>query len=105
MWIFRLLPVKDLCREILILAGTRWLLPTRYTARGTRSPLCMNNLDSAVLNKEFVKIGATRDGSSFRHCALGEIGTVELESFWTAARREAVSDPRSQKRDLGHPSV
>jgi hypothetical protein len=65
----------------------------------------MNNLDGAVLNKEFVKIGAIRDGGSFRHYALGEIGRVELESFWTAARREGVSDPRSQNRDLGHPSV
>jgi putative transposase len=43
--------------------------------------------------------------SSFRHYALGEIGTVEIESFWTAARREGVSDPRSRKRDMGNPSV
>jgi putative transposase len=42
--------------------------------------------------------------SSFRHYATGEIGTVEIESFWTAARREALCDPRSQKRDLGQPS-
>ncbi len=26
--------------------------------------------------------------SSFRHYATGEIGAVEIESFWTAARRE-----------------
>jgi putative transposase len=26
--------------------------------------------------------------SSFRHYALGAIGTVEIESFWTAARRD-----------------
>jgi len=40
--------------------------------------------------------------SSFRHYATGEIGTVEIESFWTAARREGLWDPRSQNRDLGH---
>jgi putative transposase len=33
--------------------------------------------------------------SSFRHYATGEIGTVEIESFWTAARREGLRDPRS----------
>jgi len=42
--------------------------------------------------------------SSFRHYATGEVGTVEIESFWTAARREALGIPRSQKRDLGHPA-
>jgi putative transposase len=26
--------------------------------------------------------------SSFRHCATGEIGTVEIESQWTARKRE-----------------
>jgi len=41
--------------------------------------------------------------SSFRHYATGEIGTVEIESFWTGARRDGRPDPRSQKRDLGHP--
>ena len=41
--------------------------------------------------------------SSFRHYATGEIGTVEIESFWTAALRESLRNPRSQKRDLGHP--
>jgi putative transposase len=41
--------------------------------------------------------------SSFRHYATGEIGTVEIESFWTGARREVLLDPRSQTRDLGHP--
>jgi hypothetical protein len=25
---------------------------------------------------------------SFRHCAMGEIGSVEIESEWTALRRE-----------------
>jgi len=40
--------------------------------------------------------------SSFRHYASGEIGTVEIESPWTAARRDGLSDPRSQDRDLGH---
>lgn len=34
--------------------------------------------------------------SSFRHYATGEIGTVEIESFWTGARRDGL-------RDLGHP--
>jgi putative transposase len=38
--------------------------------------------------------------SSFRHYASGEMGTVEIESFWTGARRDGLSDPRSQKRDL-----
>ena len=31
------------------------------------------------------------------------MGTVEIDSVWTAARREGLCDPRSQKRDLGHP--
>jgi putative transposase len=43
--------------------------------------------------------------SSFRHYATGEIGTVEIESFWTGARREGLLDPMSQNRDLGHPIV
>jgi putative transposase len=43
--------------------------------------------------------------SSFRHYAFGEIGTVEIESFWTGARRDGLLDPRSQSRDLGHPSL
>jgi putative transposase len=43
--------------------------------------------------------------SSFRHYTTGGIGTVEIESFWTAARREGSCDPRSPNaRDLGHPS-
>ena len=41
--------------------------------------------------------------SSFRHYATGEIGMVEIESFWTAGRRESLRDPRSQNRDLRHP--
>jgi putative transposase len=41
--------------------------------------------------------------SSFRHYATGEMGTVEIESFWTGARRDGLIDPRSQNRDLGHP--
>ncbi len=43
--------------------------------------------------------------SSFRHYATGEIGTVEIESFWTGARRDGLLDPRSQSRDLGHPII
>jgi putative transposase len=43
--------------------------------------------------------------SSFRHYATGEIGTVEIESFWTGARKDGLIDPRSQTRDLGHPSL
>src|ERR1035441_4534057 len=43
--------------------------------------------------------------SSFRHYASGEVGTVQIESFWTGARRDGLIDPRSQKRDLGHPSM
>jgi putative transposase len=41
--------------------------------------------------------------SSFRHYSTGLRGTVEIESFWTGARRDGLCDPRSQKRDLGHP--
>jgi putative transposase len=41
--------------------------------------------------------------SSFRHYATGAVGTVEIESFWTGARRDGLRDPRSQNRDLGHP--
>jgi len=41
--------------------------------------------------------------SSFRHYATGIEGTVEIESFWTGARRDGLLDPRSQRRDLGHP--
>jgi putative transposase len=41
--------------------------------------------------------------SSFRHYAAGTEGTVEIESFWTGARRDGLRDPRSQGRDLGHP--
>ena len=43
--------------------------------------------------------------SSFRHYATGNQGTVEVESFWTQARRDGVIDPRSQNRDLGHPEI
>src|ERR1035441_7428879 len=46
-----------------------------------------------------------REWSSFRHYATGEIGTVEIESFWTGARRDGLLDPRSQNRDLGHPII
>jgi putative transposase len=41
--------------------------------------------------------------SSFRHYLTGIEGTVEIESFWTGARRDGLVDPRSQNRDLGHP--
>jgi putative transposase len=41
--------------------------------------------------------------SSFIHYSTGMENTVEIESFWTAARREALGNLRSQKRDLGHP--
>ncbi|MGA2807163.1 MAG: transposase [Terracidiphilus sp.] len=41
--------------------------------------------------------------SSYWHYATGEIGTVEIESLWTGARRDGLIDPRSQSRDLGHP--
>jgi putative transposase len=43
--------------------------------------------------------------SSFYHYATGEIGAVEIESFWTVARREGLRDPKSQSRDLGHPTL
>jgi putative transposase len=43
--------------------------------------------------------------SSFRHYATGEIRTVEIESCWTGARREELIDPRSQNRNLGHPTL
>jgi hypothetical protein len=32
-------------------------------------------------------------------------GAVEIESFWTGARRNGLRDPMSQSRDLGHPFV
>ena len=41
--------------------------------------------------------------SSFRHYATGELGAVEIESFWTGARRDGLRDPRPQSRDIGHP--
>ncbi len=52
--------------------------------------------------------------SSFRHWWTGEVGTVEIESNWTAARRGGLGmslgggisgfpKPTSQKRDVGHP--
>jgi putative transposase len=43
--------------------------------------------------------------SSFRHYATGERGPVEVESFWTQARRDGLIDPRSQNRALGHPKM
>ena len=43
--------------------------------------------------------------SSFWHYATGVEGTVEIESFWTGARRDRLRDPRSQSRDLGHPTL
>jgi putative transposase len=57
--------------------------------------------------------------SSFRHYASGIAGTVQIESQWTAFRRgnrlpdhlcyqssqQKFIDPRSQKRDLGHPKL
>jgi putative transposase len=44
--------------------------------------------------------------SSFRHYATGMDGTVEIESFWTAWKREHEDcPPRSPSaRDLGHPA-
>ena len=43
--------------------------------------------------------------SSFRHYLTGIEGTVEIESSWTGARRDGLRDPRSQRRDLGHPHL
>ncbi len=43
--------------------------------------------------------------SSFRHYATGEIGTVEIESFWTAARREGVHRSQVSKSRPGAPIV
>jgi putative transposase len=43
--------------------------------------------------------------SSFRHYATGIERTVEIESYWTGARRDGLRDPRSQSRDLGHPII
>ncbi len=42
--------------------------------------------------------------SSFLHYATGKIGIVEIESFWTGARRDGLIDPRSENPDLGHPA-
>jgi putative transposase len=39
--------------------------------------------------------------SSFRHYATGEIGTVEIESFWTAARREGFVESPILKTNSG----
>jgi len=43
--------------------------------------------------------------SSFRHYATGIEATVDIESFWTAARRDGLIDLGSQKRDPGHPPL
>ena len=40
--------------------------------------------------------------SSFRHYSTGEIGTVEIESEWTATRRNRAT-LETQTRDVGHP--
>jgi putative transposase len=42
--------------------------------------------------------------SSFRHYAFGVVGTVEIESFWTAARREGSGTQVSRARP-GPPEV
>ncbi len=43
--------------------------------------------------------------SSFRHYLTGEEGVVEIESEWTARRRERIGMPlRAQVRELPHPS-
>jgi putative transposase len=43
--------------------------------------------------------------SSFRHHLTGEIGTVEIESHWTARRREKVGIyPRAKFIERPHPS-
>jgi putative transposase len=36
--------------------------------------------------------------SSFRHYSTGEVGTIEIESFWTLARREGLHETKSQNR-------
>jgi hypothetical protein len=41
--------------------------------------------------------------SSFLHHATGVEGTVEIESFWTGARRDGLRDPRSDNPDPGVP--
>lgn len=51
--------------------------------------------------------------SSFRHYATGEMGTVEIESYWTAWRRHGetltplrrVEYPGSQNRGPGPPEL
>jgi hypothetical protein len=43
--------------------------------------------------------------SSFRHDAAGVEATVEIESFWTGARRDGSIVPSSETPDLGHPTV
>ena len=41
--------------------------------------------------------------SSFRHYASGLVGTVEIESFWTAARRGGLPDVfRAKRRSIPH---
>jgi putative transposase len=41
--------------------------------------------------------------SSFRHYATGELGAVEIESFWTGARRDGLKGPSSLNRHPRHP--
>jgi len=41
--------------------------------------------------------------SSFRHYATGIMGTVEIESSWTAARREGLSESHVSKSRHGAP--
>jgi putative transposase len=41
--------------------------------------------------------------SSFRHYAVGSIGTVEIESFWTGARREGFTESPALRDGVGRP--
>ncbi len=41
--------------------------------------------------------------SSFRHWWTGDPGTVEIESHWTAMRRETLLNPMSQQQGHGAP--
>jgi putative transposase len=46
------------------------------------------------------------DWSSFNHYATGLTRAVEIESEWTASRRERASvEPMSESPDMGHPTV
>jgi putative transposase len=57
------------------------------------------------VKRELVQQPEQSPWSSYRHYATGEIGTVEIESFWTGARRDGLIDPRFSQSRPGAPSL